>query len=70
MLELRDLMSSGIAKMDSIMNTFATAQQKDKLAISAAYALKAGDHELQEEEIAVSLIDGNNIDEYLLEGWQ
>ena len=38
MLELRDLMSSGIAKMDSIMNTFATAQQKDKLAISAAYA--------------------------------
>lgn len=39
-------------------------------AISAAYALKAGDHELQEEEIAVSLIDGNNIDEYLLEGWQ
>ena len=39
-------------------------------AISAAYALKAGDHELQEEEIAVSLIDGSNIDEYLLEGWQ
>ena len=39
-------------------------------AISAAYAIKAGDHELQEEEIAVSLIDGSNVDEYLLEGWQ
>lgn len=38
MLELRNIMSSGISKMDSIMKAFATADQKDKVSLSAAYA--------------------------------
>ena len=39
-------------------------------AIQAAYQLRAGEQDLQEEKIDVDMINESNIDEYLLEGWQ
>lgn len=39
-------------------------------AIQAAYQLKFGEQDLQEEKIEVSMVDQENIDNYLLEGWQ
>ena len=39
-------------------------------AIQAAYQLKTGEQDLQEEKIEVSMVDQENIDDYLLEGWQ
>ena len=39
-------------------------------AIQAAYQLKTGEQDLQEEKIGVSMVDQENIDDYLLEGWQ
>lgn len=41
-----------------------------QLAIQAAYQLRAGEQDLQEEKIDVDMINESNIDEYLLEGWQ